>query len=28
MSSILKALRKLEEEKRGGKLEAPDLRVD
>ena len=28
MSSILKALRKLEEEKRGGKLEAPDLMVD
>ena len=28
MSSILKALRKLEEEKRGAKLEAPDLRVD
>jgi len=28
VSSILKALRKLEEEKRGGKLEAPDLRVD
>lgn len=28
MSSILKALRKLEEEKRGGKLKAPDLRVD
>jgi general secretion pathway protein B len=28
MSSILKALRKLEEEKRGGKHEAPDLRVD
>ena len=28
MSSILKALRKLEEEKRGGKLEAPDLQVD
>jgi len=28
MSSILKALRKLEEEKRGGKLQAPDLRVD
>ncbi len=28
MSSILKALRKLEEEKRGGKLETPDLRVD
>lgn len=28
MSSILKALRKLEEEKRGGKLEAPDLRVE
>jgi len=28
MSSILKALRKLEEEKRGGKLAAPDLRVD
>jgi|GEM_PF-1797809 len=28
MSSILKALRKLEEEKRGGKLEAPELRVD
>ena len=28
MSSILKALRKLEEEKRGGQLEAPDLRVD
>lgn len=28
MSSILKALRKLEEEKRGGKLEAPDLRFD
>ena len=27
-SSILKALRKLEEEKRGGKHEAPDLRVD
>ena len=28
MSSILKALRKLEEEKRGVKHEAPDLRVD
>lgn len=28
MSSILKALRKLEEEKRGAKLAAPDLRVD
>ena len=28
MSSILKALRKLEEEKRGGQLAAPDLRVD
>jgi len=28
MSSILKALRKIEEEKRGGKLEAPDLRSD
>ena len=28
MSSILKALRRLEEEKRGGKVEAPDFRVD
>ena len=28
MSSIVKALRKLEEEKRRGKLESPDLRVD